>query len=90
MLADLFVCAHVRDFNLQRETPDKVIHDFARRHGYTIVTADRDFLELAELHGAPPQVIRLEAMDYSMQSAATLIRNMHWPLSNLARVPASR
>lgn len=73
-IADLFECAHVRQFGLERETRDELIRDFARQHGYTIVTADCDFVQLADLHGAPPKVIRLEAMDYPTQAAAMLIR----------------
>lgn len=73
-VADLFESAHLRQFGLQRQTDDEIIYDFARQHGYTIVTADRDFLELARLHGAPSQVIQLQAMDYPTQAAATLIR----------------
>ncbi len=63
-IADLFECAPVRQFGLEREARDEVIRDFAKQHGYAIVTADRDFLQLADALGAPPQVIRLEAMDY--------------------------
>ncbi len=73
-LTDLFDCAHVRQFGLHRETSDNIIREFAKQNGYAIVTADRDFLQLAELHGAPPQVIRLEAMDYPTHVAAMLIR----------------
>lgn len=73
-IADLFECAHVRQFGLQRETDDEIIREFAKQHGYTIVTADRDFVKLAGIHGAPPQVIRLEGMDYPTRLAAMLIR----------------
>ena len=64
----------MRQFGLQRETRDEIIRDFAKQHGYTIVTADRDFLQLAELLGTPPQVIQLQAMDYPTEVAAMLIR----------------
>lgn len=67
-------CAHVRQLGLQRETRDSVIRDFAGQHGFASVTADRDFVDLAELHGIPPQVIWLQEMNYPTQAAATLIR----------------
>ena len=38
------------------------------------LTADADFVRLTELHGTPPQVIRLERTDYSTEAAAELIR----------------
>lgn len=38
---------------------DLAIWDFARNHGFTIVTKDADFLELAVFKGWPPKVLRL-------------------------------
>jgi predicted nuclease of predicted toxin-antitoxin system len=38
---------------------DAAIWRRAREAGYTIVTKDADFMEMAVLHGAPPKVIRL-------------------------------
>ena len=59
---------------LSGETPDQTIWEFARKKGFAIVTADADFIRLAETQGAPPKIIRLERMDYSTEVAATLIR----------------
>jgi predicted nuclease of predicted toxin-antitoxin system len=38
---------------------DAAIWQRAREAGYTIVTKDADFMEMAVLHGAPPKVVRL-------------------------------
>jgi predicted nuclease of predicted toxin-antitoxin system len=38
---------------------DRVVWDFARAHGFTLVSQDSDFAELAALLGPPPQVIWL-------------------------------
>lgn len=38
---------------------DKALWDFARAHGYVLVTKDADFEELSILDGAPPYVIWL-------------------------------
>lgn len=84
-IADLFECAHVRQLGLARETPDETIWAFAKQHGYTIVTADRDFLRLAQIQGAPPQVIRLDAMDYPTRTAATLIRKYAAAIGDFGR-----
>lgn len=84
-IADLFECAHVRQFGLEREARDEVIRDFAKQHGCAIVTADRDFLQLADLLGAPPQVIRLEAMDYPTDVAAMLIRKYALAIAEFGR-----
>ncbi|MFZ0592827.1 MAG: DUF5615 family PIN-like protein [Bryobacteraceae bacterium] len=75
MLEDLFPeSSHVSLAGFSGETPDRTIWEFAKRAQFAIVTADADFLRLAELHGAPPQIIRLERMDYSTEIAAGIIR----------------
>jgi len=38
---------------------DATLWDFARAHGFAVVTKDADFLELALLRGFPPKVILL-------------------------------
>jgi len=75
LLADLFPeSSHTNFVGLSGETPDKTIWDFAKQERFAIVTADADFIRLAKLYGAPPQIIRLERMDYSTQVAAALLR----------------
>jgi len=47
-LAQLFPdSAHVFDTGLARHTSDESIWEYARANGFTIVTADSDFLDLA-------------------------------------------
>lgn len=75
MLEDLFQgSSHVASLGLSRETADDIIWEFAGKSGFTIVTADSDFLRLSAQHGAPPKVIRFERMNYSTRTAADLIR----------------
>jgi predicted nuclease of predicted toxin-antitoxin system len=38
---------------------DRAIWDYARAHGFTLVSLDADFAELATLLGSPPKVIWL-------------------------------
>lgn len=47
---------HVQQLGLA-EADDQVVWEYARVHGFTIVTKDDDFRQLAFVHGAPPQVI---------------------------------
>jgi len=76
MLDDIFPgSTHVSLAGFASETSDGVIWEFAKRTGFAIVTADADFVNAAQIHGAPPKVIRLERMDYSTEVAATLIRH---------------
>ena len=75
LLEDLFPgSAHISQVGLAGETPDAAIWDFAKQNQFAIVRADADFLRMADLHGPPPQVIRLERMNYSTEAAAELIR----------------
>jgi predicted nuclease of predicted toxin-antitoxin system len=75
LLQDLFPeSSHVSAVGLAGETPDLIIWEFAMQNGFAIITADADFLRLADERDAPPQIIRLERMDYSTEVAAQLIR----------------
>jgi predicted nuclease of predicted toxin-antitoxin system len=75
LLEDLFPgSSQVMLLGLPGETADATIWQIARERGFTIVSADADFMRLSEQFGAPPKVIRLERMDYSTQTAASVIR----------------
>lgn len=74
-LAELFPDSiHVFDSGLVRFTSDETIWEYAGAHGFVIVTADSDFLELAARRGAPPRVVRLENCNYRTSQAETLLR----------------
>ena len=52
LVEDLFPgSAHVVRIGLSNGVPDRQIWDFAGQNGFVIVTADRDFLDLAERWG---------------------------------------
>jgi len=42
-----------------RGTPDEEVWQIAREQGYTLISKDNDFRQLAFLRGAPPKVIWL-------------------------------
>jgi predicted nuclease of predicted toxin-antitoxin system len=64
-LAELFPeSAHVFDVSLGQLTPDETIWEYAGNHRFVIVTADSDFLRMAEERGAPPKLVRLENCNY--------------------------
>lgn len=52
------------------KSSDREIWQYAKDHGYVIVTKDSDYHELSILYGAPPQVIWLKTGNQS--KAATL------------------
>ncbi len=74
-LAELFPDSlHVFNTGLARFTSDEAIWEYAKANGFTIVTADSDFLELASSRGTPPKVIRLENCNYRTSRVEDLLR----------------
>ena len=74
-LSELFPGSiHVFDTNLVRYTPDDAIWEYAKTGGYTIVTADSDFILIAERRGVPPGVVHLENCNYRTARVEELIR----------------
>ena len=74
-LAELFPdSAHVFETGLARFTSDETIWEYAGAHGFTIVTADSDFVHLAGSRGTPPKVIRLENCNYRTIQVESLLR----------------
>lgn len=54
---------------------DPFIYDWARRAGYAaVLSADGDFVRLAEQLGPPPKVIRVERCDYPSAILEQLLR----------------
>ncbi len=75
MLSDIFPeSAHVFTIGMLGETPDPVIWEYAKQHGYSVLSADSDFVELANRRGAPPKLVSLAKMAYRTREAAELIR----------------
>lgn len=74
-LADLFTgLESVYDHELIGAS-DPFIFDWARRLGVTaLVSADRDFVHLAERVGPPPKVIRIERCDFASVIIEQLLR----------------
>jgi predicted nuclease of predicted toxin-antitoxin system len=52
---------------------DEVVWQYGKRHGFTIVTKDADFHELAMLYGAPPKIIWLKCGNRSRWYIANLL-----------------
>src|SRR5260370_40975026 len=72
---DLFPgSAHVTHVGMASGASDRQIWDYAAQNGVAIITADNDFLSLAEAQGHPPKVILLENCDYPTNVAARIIR----------------
>jgi len=73
-VADLFPESnHVRLLGLS-EVGDRVLWDYAKENGFTIVSQDVDFAEMAALLRSPPKVIWLRAGNQSTSAISTLMR----------------
>ena len=74
-LAELFPgSSHIVDAGLERFTPDMRIWEYAKANGFTIVTADADFIQLARDRGHPPKIVRIEKCTFRTAEVETLIR----------------
>ncbi|MEO8595203.1 MAG: DUF5615 family PIN-like protein [Candidatus Solibacter sp.] len=74
-LAELFPgSSHVFGTGLAANTSDLEIWNYAQAMGFTIVTADSDFVDIALSRGAPPLVVRLENCNYRTARVEELLR----------------
>ncbi|MBV9301828.1 MAG: DUF5615 family PIN-like protein [Acidobacteriaceae bacterium] len=72
---DLFPeSAHVFSTGLAKFTSDEIVWTYARLNGFSIVTADADFLRILKERGSPPKVIRIERCDYKTSRVEELLR----------------
>jgi len=76
---------HVSQIGLSSGTSDREIWDYAKRNGFAIITADRDFVTMASTLGHPPKVIIFENCDYPTSVAARLISASAIRISEFAR-----
>src|SRR6202035_46865 len=74
-LAELFRDAtHVFDTGLEKFTSDESTWTYSATNGFTIVTADADFVRLAEKRVHPPRVFWLENCNYKTAVVEELLR----------------
>ena len=71
---------HVRDVGL-KQAGDETIWEWARENGYTIITADGDFITLNQNLGWPPKVIQIERCDFPSRVIEDLLRRSAIKLS---------
>ena len=62
-------CRHVRSVGLN-DCDDSVIWQFAKDNGFTVVTFDADFADIASRKGFPPKIIRLRTGNLSTAEIA--------------------
>jgi predicted nuclease of predicted toxin-antitoxin system len=57
------------------EAGDRDVWDYAKANGFTIVSQDVDFSEMAALLGSPPKVVWLRGGNQSTAAISSLIRH---------------
>ena len=73
-IADLYPgSAHLSHLGLL-ETADATIWDYAKAHGFKIVTTDSDFFERAVTYGPPPKVVWLRSWTHPTRDAERVLR----------------
>jgi len=73
-LSDLFPnSSHVRLVALE-QADDRLIWDYAIKHGYVIVTQDADFIDWNKIFGAPPKIIWIRCGNQSLAETEKRIR----------------
>lgn len=60
-------CCHVDSIGLPVPATDMQIWEYARMHGFIIVTNDEDFLNMVLFRGFPPKVILLKTGNQSRE-----------------------
>lgn len=78
-LADLFPASSlVRLLGLD-QADDGQIWNYAREHGFTVVSRDADFAERSRLYGSPPKLIWLRCGNATTPEVETRLRkNADW------------
>jgi predicted nuclease of predicted toxin-antitoxin system len=73
-LSDLYPgSVHVFNIGLDRAS-DRVLWDYARERGFTLVTQDADFSEMSEALGFPPKVIWIRRGNCSTGQIESILR----------------
>jgi len=66
-------CIHVNKTDLQLPAKDQEIWQYAKKHGYTIVTQDTDFLNFLEMKGYPPKVVLIKTGNINRKQMELII-----------------
>ncbi len=73
-LADIYAgSVHVRTVGL-RDADDSVIWEYAKQHGFAIVSKDSDFQQRSLLYGHPPKFIWLRVGNCPVSTIEDLLR----------------
>ena len=72
------------------DSTDLQIWDYARKNGYTIVTFDSDFMDMANLKGHPPKIIWLRPGNTKTDWIANLLISKFDQVTDFLNNPDNR
>ncbi|MFZ0960147.1 MAG: DUF5615 family PIN-like protein [Terriglobia bacterium] len=88
-LSDLYPSsAHVYPIGLDRAS-DTRLWQYAREHGFILVTQDADFNEMGEVLGFPPKVIWVRRGNCSTGEIESILRQSYEAIIRLEEDPTS-
>ncbi|MEQ1890119.1 MAG: DUF5615 family PIN-like protein [Alphaproteobacteria bacterium] len=86
-LADIFPeSAHVDRVDLG-SADDDAVWEYAREHGFSLVSKDSDFHEKSLLRGYPPKVIWIRRGNCTTRQIETLLRDMGAHITDMINDP---
>src|ERR1035437_3206179 len=68
---------HVVELNLDKNTEDAVIWEYAKKNGFVILTKDNDFEAMSRVFGCPPKVIQLICGNKTTNEVLHILWNNH-------------
>jgi len=89
LLADLFPNSNQVRLLGMAEADDGVIWDYAKANGFTLVSQDVDFADMATLYGPPPKVIWLRCGNQPTNAVEQRLRDHSEVLQTFSRDPAA-
>ena len=76
-------CTHINKTDLSRPAKDLEIWQYAKNHGYTIVTQDSDFLNFLETKSYPPKVILIKTGNLNRKQMEAILLQAKRPVLEL-------
>lgn len=88
-LQDIFPGSNQVDALGLKGSDDHVLHEFAKTHGFILVSKDDDFYDLALARGYPPKVVILRTGNQTTDQLEMLLRRIRSSLEEFASLADS-
>jgi predicted nuclease of predicted toxin-antitoxin system len=88
-LADIFPDSSQTGLLGMGTVDDLTLWNYARQHGFSIVSLDADFCDLSVLHGHPPKLVWLRCGNSTVRQVEGLLRLNHERIEAFGADPAA-